>query len=145
MRSGTRQLDRPWVMPEVCPAVGGIARSSSDLRSAIERAEHALDERSIGSLARALVALRATLRSRATQRDTEHDAHLASPWNRRLRRRYAASMCAIERLLETTWASCDFDAVQHEARADLARLRRLKSLEDAAHLDQHWTDLGVGD
>jgi hypothetical protein len=132
-------------MPEVCPAVGGIARSSSDLRSAIERAEHALDARSIGRLARALVALRATFRSRATQRDAEQDVHLAGPWKRRLRRRYAASMCAIERLLETTWASCDFDAVQLEARAELARLRRLESLEDAVHLDQHWTDLGVGD
>ena len=145
MRRGTRQLDRPWVMPEVCPALGGIARSSSDLRSAIERAEHALDARSIGRLARALVALRATLRSLATQRDAEQDVHLAGPWKRRLRRRYAASMCAIERLLETTWTSCDFDAVQLEARAELARLRRLESLEDAAHLDQHWTDLGVGD
>jgi len=145
MRNGTRQLDRPWVMPEVCPAVAGIARPSPDLRSAIERAECALDARSIGSLARALVALRATLHSRATQRDAEHGMHLAGPWKRRLRRRYAASMCAIERLLETTWVSCDFDAVQQEARAELARLRRLELLEDAAYLDQYWTDLGVGD
>lgn len=144
MRSGVRPFDRPWVMPESCPTLSGILRPSSDLRSAIERAEQALEARSIGRLARALVALRATLRSRATQRDAEHDAHLASPWNWRLRRRYAASMCAIERLLETAWATCDFDAVQLEAKDELARLRRLESLEDAAHLERHWTDLGVG-
>jgi hypothetical protein len=119
------------------------------LRTAIERAEDALDARSIGRLVHALVALRAALRSRAMQRDTSgvagQDVYPTGPWKRRLRRRYAASMCAIERMLEAVWASCDLDAVQLEARDELARLHRLESLEDAAQLDQHWTDLGVGD
>jgi hypothetical protein len=54
-------------------------------------------------------------------------------------------MCAIERLLETAWTACDFDAVQLEVGEELTKLRRLESLEDAAKLDQHWTDLGIGD
>lgn len=150
MRDQLGPFDRPWVLPEVCPRVVGTPHVSSDLRTATDRAERALDARSIGRLVHALVAVRAALRSRATQRDApetcEHDGSCpAGPWKRRLRRRYAASMCAIERLLETAWASCDFDAVSLEAREELARLRRLESLEDAAHLDQHWTDLGIGD
>ncbi|MGB5696734.1 MAG: hypothetical protein WBM46_13835 [Polyangiales bacterium] len=67
------------------------------------------------------------------------------PWKRRLRWRYAACMCAIERLLETAKKPCDLEAVRLEARAELRRLRHLESLENTAHLDQHWTDLGVGD
>lgn len=149
MRSEAGRFDRPWVLPEVCPAIGGPFGPSSELRIAIERAEHALDARSIGRLVHALVAVKAVLRSRAMQRDTSgaagQDGYLIGPWKRRLRRRYAASMCAIERMLESSWASCDFDAVQREARDELARLHRLESLEDAAQLDQHWTDLGVGD
>ena len=149
MRSEAGRFDRPWVLPEVCPEAGGALRPSSDLNIAIERAEVALEARSIGRLAHALVAMRAALRSRATQRDTSgvagQDVIPIGPWKRRLRRRYAASMCAIERMLETAWSSGDFDAVQLEVRRELARLHRLESLEDAAQLDQHWTDLGGGD
>ena len=149
MRSEAGRFDGPWVLPDVCPAIGGPFRPSSELRIAIERAEHALDARSIGRLVHALVAVRSVLRSRAMQRDASstagQDGYTIGSWKRRLRRRYAASMCAIERMLEAAWASCDFDAVQLEARDELARLRRLESLEDAAALDQHWTDLGVGD
>jgi hypothetical protein len=54
-------------------------------------------------------------------------------------------MCSIERLLEIAWASCDFGEIELEARDRLAKLRRLERLEDSAQLDQHWTDLGVGD
>jgi hypothetical protein len=50
-----------------------------------------------------------------------------------------------KRLLETAWSSCDFDAVRLDARAELDKLRRLESLDREAHLDEHWTDLGVGD
>jgi hypothetical protein len=50
-----------------------------------------------------------------------------------------------KRLLETAWSSCDFDAVRLDARAELDKLRRLESLDREAHLDEHWTGLGVGD
>lgn len=149
MRAEVRRFDTPWVLPEVCPAAAGAPQPAGDLSSAIERAEGALAVGSIGRLVHALVAVRAALRTRAMQRDAlgvaEQWSHVVGPWKRRLRRRYAASMCAVERLLETAWGSCDFEAVRLEAGAELERLRRLESLENEAHLDQHWTDLGVGD
>ena len=145
MRSEARRFDRPWVGPEVSATVGAPVLPSSDLRAAIERLEHALDARSVGRLIHALVAVRAALRSRATLRDAEHDRGSVGSWKRRLRRRYAASMCAIERLLEAAWTAADLDTVELEAREELTRLRRLESLEDSALLDQHWTDLGIGD
>jgi hypothetical protein len=145
MRSEAGAFDRPWVLPDVCSTVGGVPQAASDLRAAIDRAERALEVRSLGRLVHALVAVRAALRSRATQRDAEHDGCFAGPWKRRLQRRYAASMCAIERLLETVWAYCDFDSIGPEARDELAKLHRLESLEDAAYIDRYWTDLGIGD
>ena len=74
MRSEAGRFDRPWVLPEICPPVGGALQPSSDLRTAIEWAEDALDARSIGRLIHALVALRTALRSRAMQRDASSAA-----------------------------------------------------------------------
>jgi len=43
------------------------------------------------------------------------------------------------------WATRDFEAMEPAVREELAKLRRLESLENEALLDQYWTDLGVGD
>lgn len=149
MRGEVRPADRPWVTPEICPLKGGAPQSAPELSGAIDRAERALEARAIGRLVHALVALRAALRTRAMQRDASSEpgeaSYVVGPWKRRLRRRYAASLCSVERLLDTAWSSCDFDAVRLDARAELDKLRRLESLDHEAHLDQHWTDLGVGD
>lgn len=147
MREEGTFVNRAWVTPEVCPGASWAPELSSDLHRAIERIEEALEGRSIGRVVHALVAVRAALNARLTDR-----SHSASPegrslgsGQRRLRRRYAASLYAVERLLEKGWASCDLDVLGPELREELGRLRRLESLENQASFDPYWTDIGVGD
>lgn len=148
MRDEMKFTDRTWVAPEVCPGASWAPRPS-DLHSAIVRAEEALEERAIGRVIHALVALRAVLRSRITEgkarRPWDHDGRPMGPWQRRLLRRYAASSCAVDRLVDQAWTSCDFEALAPSVREELARLRRVESLDNQASLDQHWIDVGVGD
>lgn len=140
-------VNRAWVIPEVCPGASWAPGLSSDLHRAIERTEEALETRSIGRVVHALVAVRAALNVRLTERShsTSHEGRSLGPWQRRLRRRYAASLYAVERLLEKGWACCDLDVLGPELREELVRLRGLASLENQAHLDRYWTDIGVGD
>lgn len=94
----------------------------------------------------ALLAVRAALRSRLTiPTALDDEVAMVGPWPRRLRRRYAASLCSIERLVENRWSSCDFNTLSADVQEQLDRLRRIESLESGAHLEQHWTDIGVGD
>lgn|GEM_PF-5648868 len=145
MRDRPRYSETEWVPPGACPSAGGLARLSTDLSRAIPRVENALARRSIGSLMRALVSVRAALRSRVSHRHasgySEAVVFRASRW----RRRYAAALRAVDRLLEMGWATRDFEAMEPAVREELAKLRRLESLENEALLDQYWTDLGVGD
>ncbi len=151
MRGEARYGDRPWVAPEACSAAGRASSMSSDLRSSIEHAEHALDQASLRGIVHALVAVRAALRSRLGEGPTlgqgysDHGRFSLGPWQRRLRRRYAASLCVVERLLKQVWTGCNLDALRPALRDELARLRRVESMETRAYLDQHWTDIGVGD
>ena len=149
MRDEATHANRPWVAPEVCPTGNRAQPSTSNLHRAIEQADAALRQRSIGAVARALVVVRAALQARLAEETTpgswEHDGPPVGPWQRRLRRRCAASLCAVERLLDDAWTSCDLDAVASAVRGELSKLRHLESLEDRAHLDLYWTDIGVGD
>lgn len=147
MREERAFMDRAWVTPEVCPGASWAPQLSPDLRHAIERADNALERRSLGRVVHALVAVRAALKARLADRSHSRiqEGRSFGPWQRRLRRRYAASLCAVERLLEKGWASCNLAELSPELRAELVRLRRLDSLENQAQLDSYWTDLGVGD
>lgn len=139
-------LNRPWVAPDICPSTSWGLELSSDLRRAIDRTEEALAQHSIGKVIHSLVAVRAALRSRLTNGPpSDREAVAMGPWPRRLRRRYAASLCTIERLLEQAWSSCDLGTLSDDVSQELDRLRRVESLENQAHFDQHWTDIGVGD
>lgn len=142
-------VDRPWVAPEICPSSHWSSESSPDMRRAMERAENALDERSVGKLMRALVSLRAALRARLGETclrpSTGAQLPSTGPWKRRLHKRYSASLCAVERLLEQAWACCEFDAIGPAVQELLLRLRRLESLDNQAHLDRYWIDIGEGD
>ena len=148
MRDKVTHANRPWVSAEVC-TTGNREPSTSNLHRAIEQADAALRQRSIGLVARALVVLRGALQARLAGETTpgswEHDGPPVGPWQRRLRRRYAASLCTVERLLDDAWTACSFDAVASAVRGELSKLRHLESLEDRAHLDLYWTDIGVGD
>jgi len=141
--------DRAWVAPEVCPVTGGSAHPAHGLHGAIERAEDALERGSIGRIIHALVALRSVLRSRLADQDVrtgaDHERFSIGRWRRRLRRRYSASLCALEQLIEKAWGSFSLDEIGPAVRDELAKLHRTESLENEAQLALSWTDIGVGD
>lgn len=142
-------MDRAWVAPEVCSVTGGSAHAAQGLHGAIERAEDALGRESIGRIIHALVALRTILRSRLASPDVTtgagHERVSTGRWRRRLRKRYAASLCALEQLIEKAWGSFSLDESGPAVRRELAKLRRIESLENEAQLALSWTDVGVGD
>jgi hypothetical protein len=142
-------VDRPWVAPEICPSSHWSSESCPDMRLAMARVDNALDERSVGKLVRALVSLRAALRARldetCSRSPTGEQLPSTGPWKRRLHKRYGASLYAVERLLEQAWACCEFDAIEPAVQEQLMRLRRLESLDNQAHLDRYWIDIGEGD
>lgn len=149
MREHLGFVHRSWVAPEVCSLVGGSLHPADDLHGAIVRAQDALDRRSIGKVIHALVALRSVLRSRLADPDVrmvaDHEGLSIGRWRRRLRRRYAASLCALERLIEKSRGSFSLEEIRPAARDELAKLRRIESLEEQAQLALSWTDIGVGD
>lgn len=149
MREHLGFTERAWVAPEVCPLTGSSAHPGHDLHSAIERVQDALDRGSIGKVIHALVALRSVLRSRLADQDfrktADYERLSIGRWRRRLRRRYAASLCNLERLIEKGWGSLGLDAIRPALGDELAKLRRIESLENEAQLALSWTDIGVGD
>lgn len=148
MTATARYTGRPWVAPEAVGPMRG-AQSDGDLSGALDRAELGVRERSRGRVIHALVAVRAALRSRLSGDQAAaaelHAAPSQGPWKRRLRRRYAASLCTVDRLLDQAWEVDDSGSFFDAATEELVRLRRLESLENRAYLERHWTDLGVGD
>lgn len=149
MKTTAKHHERPWAALDVCPDALRVRQPGSDLEGIIERVEHGLDHGSTGKLIHSLLAVRAALRSRlaAEPRDgfTETPHGPIGPWKRRLRRRYAASLCSVDRILDDAWSPEKREGLEPAVRAELSRLRRLAALENRADLDQHWTDLGVGD
>lgn len=148
MTATARYTDRPWVAPEACSRPRG-SEPEDDLQGLIDSAAFSVRERSRGRVIHALVALSAALRSRLSRDELRKvGAEVCGPhgpWKRRLRRRYAASLCSIDRLLDEAWERIDSDALFEAVQEELGRLRRLESLENRAYFDQYWTDLGVGD
>lgn len=143
-------VDRAWVAPEVCSLGGGGPHQARDLQGTIERAQDALNSRSIGRVIHALVALRSVLRSRLGDEDVlgavgDHERLSIGRWRRRLRRRYSASLYALEHLIEKAWSSFSLDEIGTALDSELAKLRRIETLENQARLDLSWTDIGVGD
>ena len=148
MTATSPHLERPWVAPEACAQVSWIGSASSDLQRAIERTEEALMHGSLGKVIHSLLEVRASLRRRLDDADLQHgDCGSAplGPCKRRLRRRYAASLCSVDRLLDEAWSVQDRDGLRMRLHQELGRIRRVESLEDRADLEQHWIDLGVGD
>jgi hypothetical protein len=116
------------------------------LQGSIERAEHAVDHGSIGAVINTLLAVRAALRARIASDEVRGSGHTApGPWKRRLRRRYEASLCSMQHMLDRALSAEERDSLDGCIRDELARIRRLASLEHQAVLDEHWLDLGVGD
>jgi hypothetical protein len=120
------------------------------VHGAIERVEDALSRQSIGKVIHALVALRSVLRSRLADEnvfgvEVNHDCLSIGRWRRRLRRRYAASLYAVEQLIEKGWASFNLEEIGPALDSEIAKLHRIESLETRAQLALSWTDIGVGD
>ena len=149
MREHLGFTERAGWRPKSARSPGAASIRGHDLHSAIERVQDALDRGSIGRVIHALVALRSVLRSRLADQDfrktANHERLSIGRWRRRLRRRYAASLCNLERLIEKGWGSLGLDAIRPALGGELAKLRRIESLENEAQLALSWTDIGVGD
>ncbi len=130
--------------PEVCPTAASAVEPQLDLSRALNAADRALHRGSTREVLEALVVIRRVLRARlnAGVRDDAADL-LVGPWQRRLRKRYEASLCALERLLPK--AMSEPRAWQARVRRELEKLRRLDDLESQAYFDSLWIDIGVGD
>jgi len=101
-------------------------------------------------VAHALVGLRSVLRSRLADENVfgvqvDHGCLSIGRWRRRLRRRYAASLYAIEQLIEKGWALFSLEEIGPALDSEIAKLHRLESLENQAQLALSSTDIGVGD
>jgi hypothetical protein len=48
-------------------------------------------------------------------------------------------------LIEKAWSSFSLDEIGTALDSELAKLRRIETLENQARLDLSWTDIGVGD
>lgn len=102
MQAEPTYAHRLWVPQEVCTTGDWAQPSTWNLHHAVEQADAALQQRSIGLVARTLLVLRGALQARlageTTPRSWEQDGPPVGPCPRRLRRRYAASLCAVRRL-----------------------------------------------
>ena len=120
---------------------------------AIKRAEDAIDRGSPPRIALQLEKLARAIEQRMTDpglvsfdpaEGRLHPGALGR-WRRRLRKRYAASLGEMERLIQQAESGHWPDLLHEASRKELQRLARIEALEDRAHLDAYWTDLGVGD